>query len=355
MAVSKKKTPQIARRVLSWYDQNARDLPWRVGPKAICAGEKPDPYRVWLSEIMLQQTTVATVTPRYDRFLTRWPTIMALAAAPRDDVLSEWAGLGYYARARNLHACAQVVAEGHKGIFPDTEDGLVQLPGVGAYTAAAVAAIAFDRPAVVVDGNIERIAARFFAVSTPMPKAKPELKARISEIWPKKRAGDFAQALMDIGATICKPKAPLCDECPLGDGCLARQHGDQNLYPVKAKKKEKPTRFGRVYALTNKTGKMLLEKRPERGLLGAMLGLPGSPWDEKSKSTDDAHAPACAPWRKVGEARHTFTHFHLVLDVYTAKAPARFRPKRDQSWLDAKATSLPTVMKKAVRVALDSA
>ena len=213
----KKNKALIARRLLRWYRNNARALPWRTGPKAQKEGGKPDPYHVWLSEIMLQQTTVATVTPRYGAFLKRWPTVKHLAKAPLEDVLGEWAGLGYYARARNLHKCANVVASQHGGVFPDTEEELRALPGVGEYTAAAIAAIAFGKRAIVVDGNIERVVARLFAIETPLPGAKPVIKARAEEIWPKNNSGDFAQGLMDLGASICRPKAPLCDQCPLSE------------------------------------------------------------------------------------------------------------------------------------------
>ncbi|MEM9496090.1 MAG: A/G-specific adenine glycosylase [Pseudomonadota bacterium] len=344
--------PGAAARVLAWYDKNARALPWRVGPSETKRGARPDPYRVWLSEIMLQQTTVATVTPRFHDFLEQWPTVEALAAAPLDDVLGAWAGLGYYARARNLHACAQAVVNNHDGVFPDTEEGLRALPGVGDYTAAAVAAIAFARRAVVVDGNIERVVSRFFAIEKALPAAKPIIKAHADEIWPAKRSGDFAQALMDIGASICKPKAPLCLLCPLPPECAAQKIGAPEAFPVKPPKKKKPHRKGAAFALVNKKGEVLFERRPEKGLLGAMLGLPGTPWREAEERAPLDHAPAKTAWTLAGEAQHTFTHFHLQLDVFRGEAPKGFRRTSEQQWIAPSKAKLPTVMKKAV-AALD--
>ena len=334
---------QMTKALLGWYDKNARDLPWRVGPKERKA-KKPDPYRVWLSEIMLQQTTVATVAPRYGAFLEKWPTVKAMAEAKQEDILAEWAGLGYYARARNLHKCARVVANEYDGKFPYTEEELNKLPGIGDYTAAAIAAIAFDRPAVVVDGNIERVVSRLFAIETPLPAAKVEIKMRAGEFWPQKRGGgDFAQGLMDLGAGICKPKAPLCLLCPLASHCAGQKSGRADEFPKKAPKKPKPTRRGAVYALVNAKGEMLFERRPEKGLLGGMLGLPGSPWAEEPPQKC-LGAPVKATWKHAGEAMHTFTHFHLVLDVYSGRAPKGFRRKQGQEWLDQSKTRLPTVM-----------
>ncbi|WP_428407834.1 A/G-specific adenine glycosylase [Hyphococcus sp.] len=353
MPAKKKSTipPSISGALLRWYDANARDLPWRVGPKARKGGERPDPYAVWLSEIMLQQTTVATVAPRYAEFLARWPDVNAMAAAPLDDILGQWAGLGYYARARNLHKCAVVVAQDHDGVFPDNEEGLRALPGVGDYTAAAVAAIAFDRRAIVIDGNIERVVSRLYEIETPLPAAKAEIKERLEEIWPKKRSGDFAQALMDLGAGVCRPKAPMCLLCPVSENCAAQKEGTQEKYPVKAAKKAKPNRIGAVFALTNAKGEMLFERRPEKGLLGGMLGLPGTEWKEKLSGDVFDSAPAKAKWKKTGEATHTFTHFHLTLDVYAGAAPKGFRKSVDQQWIDPEAARVPTVMKKAVGAA----
>lgn len=349
---AKKKSPisrSVSGALLAWYDRHARELPWRVGPKARKAGELPDPYAVWLSEIMLQQTTVATVGPRYAEFLSRWPDVKAMAAAHLDDILGEWAGLGYYARARNLHKCAVVVAEEHDGVFPDTEERLRALPGIGAYTAAAIAAIAFDRRAIVIDGNIERVVSRLYEIATPLPAAKEEIRERLEDIWPKKRSGDFAQSLMDLGAAICRPKAPSCLLCPISENCAAQQAGTQETFPVKAAKKAKPNRVGAAFALMNAKGEVLFERRPEKGLLGGMLGLPGTEWKESLNGDVFESAPANAKWQKTGEATHTFTHFHLTLDVYAGAAPKGFRKGADHQWIKPDEARLPTVMKKAVK------
>ncbi|MGD9799255.1 MAG: A/G-specific adenine glycosylase [Parvularculaceae bacterium] len=359
----------IPKALLKWYDANARVLPWRVGPAARKAGERPDPYRVWLSEIMLQQTTVATVRPRFEDFVRRWPSVDAMAAAPLDDILSEWAGLGYYARARNLWKCACVVAKA--GAFPSSEDELRALPGVGAYTAAAIAAIAFDEPAIVVDGNIERVSSRLFAIETPLPKAKGELKEAIGAHWPTRRFGDFAQALMDLGAIVCTPRGPKCLLCPLAAQCVARAKGVAEDLPRKARKTEKPTRRGVAYALFNAAGEMLFERRPEKGLLGGMLGLPCSEWTMSPppargravRGEGNQHVSPSPPvplpragegrtkWLYVGTIRHTFTHFHLELDVMTAPAPKSFRLIANQRWIAPAEARLPTVFRKAVVIA----
>ncbi len=348
---AEKKSDVIAAQLLAWYDANARALPWRIGPKARGAGVRPDPYAVWLSEIMLQQTTVATVAPRYAEFLKRWPTVRAMAAAPLDDVLGQWAGLGYYARARNLHKCAVVIASDHGGNFPDTEEALLALPGVGAYTAAAVAAIAFDRRAIVVDGNIERVVARLFEIETPLPAAKSDIKTHAETIWPKKRSGDFAQGLMDLGATICRPKSPSCLLCPFTDHCASVKSGRAEELPRKAAKKPRPHRRGAVFAMLNGKGEMLFERRAEKGLLGGMPGLPGTVWAEELPANIKAAAPATASWKRAGEIVHTFTHFHLTLDVYTARMPKGFRRAADQQWIKPAEAKLPTVFKKAVEIA----
>jgi A/G-specific adenine glycosylase len=338
----------IPKALLEWYDAHARVLPWRVGPKARIAGDKPDPYRVWLSEIMLQQTTVATVRPRFDDFLRRWPTIDDLAAAPVEEILGEWAGLGYYARARNLHKCAVEVAR--RGAFPETETELAALPGIGPYPAAAIAAIAFDAPAVVVDGNIERVTARLFAVETPLPKAKAEIKTAIGSVWPKKRAGDFAQSLMDLGALVCAPRNPKCSVCPLSSHCAAHAQGIAESLPKKAKKAERPTRRGVAYALFNDRGEILFLRRPEKGLLGGMLGLPGTQWAEKAASPPQLEEQA--RWRHAGTVAHSFTHFHLELDVMIATAPDSFSAAPDHIWLKPETARLPTIMKKATVIAI---
>jgi A/G-specific adenine glycosylase len=333
----------VAKALLHWYRRHARALPWRAPPGAKAP---PDPYRVWLSEVMLQQTTVAAVTPRFLRFLERWPTVEALAAAPAEDVLGEWAGLGYYARARNLHACAKAVAT--QGGFPDTEEGLRALPGVGAYTAAAIAAIAFDRRAIVVDGNVERVAARLFRIETPLPKAKPQLREAIASVWPARNSGDFAQALMDLGAMICTPKTPDCAHCPIAGACKAHAAGVAESLPRKSARQPRPTRRGVAYALVNARGEMLFETRADGGLLGGMLGLPGGGWD----GTDTPAPPAEAEWRKAGTAEHVFTHFRLELDVFVAAAPKGLRLRKGQQWLAPDDARLPTAMAKAVKMAM---
>jgi A/G-specific adenine glycosylase len=337
----------VSAALLPWYDRHARALPWRVAPEALATGERPDPYRVWLSEIMLQQTTVAAVRDYFHRFTARWPTVNALAAAEDAAVMAEWAGLGYYARARNLLKCARVVAHDHGGIFPDTEEALRALPGIGPYTAAAVAAIAFDRPAAVMDGNVERVLARLFAVQTPLPTAKPALKALAERLTPRERPGCYAQAVMDLGATLCTPKSPACGICPLIAMCRARAEGIAADLPRKAPKKQKPTRLGVAYLARRADGAVLLETRPDRGLLGGMLGWPCTDWAEAPPQ--DA-PPLAAPWHDPGlEVRHTFTHFHLRLALRLADVAQDATP--DRGTFHPRATfrpaSLPTVMRKA--------
>ena len=336
-------------RLLAWYDAHARDLPWRVGPAAHAAGVKADPYRVWLSEVMLQQTTVPHATPYFLKFTARWPTVTDLAKAEDGDVMAAWAGLGYYARARNLLACARAVAFEHGGAFPDTEEGLRGLPGLGPYTAAAVGAIAFDRPANVVDGNVERVMARLFAVEQPLPDAKPELKRLAAALVRADRPGDWAQALMDLGATVCRPKAPLCDRCPVSAHCGALATGAPETYPRRTAKAERPHRYGVAYVLT-RGAEVALVRRPPKGLLGGMLALPTSDWraDRWSEAEALAAAPADAAWRGVGEVEHGFTHFTLTLQLLRAEGDAPdviWSPRRD---LDA----LPSVFLKAARAGL---
>jgi A/G-specific adenine glycosylase len=303
--------------LLQWYDLHARDLPWRVPPRA---NHSADPYRVWLSEVMLQQTTVAAVRSYFERFTTLWPDVAALAAAPDDQVMAEWAGLGYYARARNLLKCARVVAHDLGGDFPGDLAGLRALPGIGPYTAAAIAAIAFDQHAVVVDGNVERVMARLHAVTNPLPGAKAELTDFAKALTPDERPGDYAQAVMDLGATICTPRNPTCGICPWSAPCQARAQGIAADLPKKTPKKPKPTRFGIAYIGRGANGDWVVERRPDKGLLGGMLGWPGSEW--RVVAADD-HIPDNPPlpgdWRDPGgEARHTFTHFHLRLGLRVA-------------------------------------
>ena len=348
MSDAKSQSGKPSARLLRWYDRCARDLPWRTGPAARKKGVRPDPYAGWLSEIMLQQTTVATVTPRFAEFLARWPTVDQLAATPLDEVLGQWAGLGYYARARNLHKCAVSVVTEFDGVFPQTEKELLNLPGVGAYTAAAIAAIAFDGRAIVVDGNIERVVSRYCAVETPLPASKPEIRRKAEALWPSKRSGDFAQALMDLGATICMPRNPRCADCPLQSDCAAFRRGIVSDLPRKAKKKAKPTRYGSAYVFTNQYGEVLFERRPENGLLGGMLGLPGTDWSEEKT---EGRPPADRTWRRAGVITHTFTHFHLQLAVHCAESD--HRPKSGERWIAPNEAKLPTVMKKALELALE--
>ncbi|MDO6416870.1 A/G-specific adenine glycosylase [Sphingomonas sp. BIUV-7] len=302
--------------MLAWYDVHRRTLPWRAGP----SGPHPDPYAVWLSEVMLQQTTVAAVKPYYARFLERWPTVEAMAAADDADVMAAWAGLGYYARARNLIACARAVAADHDGRFPDTEEALRSLPGLGAYTAAAVAAIAFGQRAVVVDANVERVVARLFAVERPLPAARPELRRLTDTITPDARAGDFAQAMMDLGSTICTPRAPACALCPLSADCAARAACAQEDYPRKVAKRDKPVRRGTIFWL-EADDHVLLHRRAPKGMLGGMRALPSGPWAGDDSGL--AEAPAAADWRPLGGGRHVFTHFALDYSVVGAHAPGR--------------------------------
>lgn len=351
--------------LLNWYDRHRRRMPWRALP-----GETADPYAVWLSEIMLQQTTVTAVKPYFERFLSRWPTVQALAAADRDDVLTEWAGLGYYARARNLHACAKVVADEHAGVFPDTETALLELPGVGPYTAAAIAAIAFDLPAVVMDGNVERVMARLHAITDPLPHSKPTLKELAAGLTPKSRPGDYAQAVMDLGATICTPKSPSCVLCPWQKPCRARIQGIAAELPRKVPKKKKPTRRGVCFWLTRPDGAILLRRRPDKGLLGGMIEIPSTPWVDVQSQTEagamsniHSHAPlkvAASKWRSLdGQVSHTFTHFHLELTLTTAAVTKRQAEKADiddaLTWVHLDVLgdhALPSVMQKVVKHAL---
>ncbi|WP_333833453.1 A/G-specific adenine glycosylase [Rubrimonas sp.] len=341
-----------AEALLRWYDRAARALPWRVGPAERRAGVRPDPYRVWLSEIMLQQTTVAAAGPYFARFTTLWPDVAALAAAPREAVLAEWAGLGYYARARNLHACAQTVAA--LGEFPEDEEGLRALPGIGPYTAAAVAAIAFDKPAAVVDGNVERVFARLFAVETPLPDAKPAIRARVAALVPNARPGDFAQATMDLGATLCAPRRPLCGACPWAAACVARARGIAETLPRKAPKAAKPHRCGVAFVALRADGATLVETRPDSGLLGGMSGPVCTDWTAAppDAAAVAAAAPFSADWIEAGaEARHVFTHFTLSLRVMVARAPLHAAPARGAFRpFDAARRAAPTALRKALDI-----
>ncbi|MGB1875410.1 MAG: A/G-specific adenine glycosylase [Rhodospirillaceae bacterium] len=360
MPANKTSNPQ-PKDLLAWYDRHRRRLPWRALP-----GQTADPYAVWLSEIMLQQTTVAAVKPYFERFLSRWPTVSALASADLDDVLTEWAGLGYYARARNLHACANIVTDEHDGVFPKAEDALLALPGIGPYTAAAITAIAFGRKAVVVDGNVERVMARLYAVEEPMPNVKGQLKTLAADLTTDDRPGDYAQAVMDLGATVCTPKSPSCVLCPWQKPCLGHHLGIASELPRKAPKKERPTRRGICFWLTRSDGAILLHRRPTRGLLGGMMEIPSTPWRNSSWGKEEAktYTPVNitqSKWRSLeGVVSHTFTHFHLELQVDAAPV-ANWRAKdigqdKDFVWahLDALGDfALPSVMRKVVKHALN--
>jgi A/G-specific adenine glycosylase len=345
--------------LLAWYDRHRRKLPWRAPP-----GVHADPYRVWLSEIMLQQTTVKAVAPYYARFLERWGDVRALAAAPLDDVLKAWAGLGYYARARNLHACARAVVERHGGEFPASETELRALPGIGDYTAAAIAAIAYDAPATPVDGNIERVVARLYAVATPLPAAKPEIRRLASALTPPQRAGDFAQAMMDLGATICSPKRPACALCPFNGACAAQVRGDAELFPARTPKREGTLRRGAAFVVRRADGFLLVRTRPEKGLLGAMTEVPTTQWSKdfaEASALDEA--PRFAKSRKpiawhrtAGVVRHVFTHFPLELSVYAADVSARTPAPAGARWValaSLAGEALPSLMRKVVAHAFD--
>jgi A/G-specific adenine glycosylase len=327
----------VSQQLLDWYDGHARALPWRTPPGA--AG-RPDPYRVWLSEIMLQQTTVAAVGPYFAKFTARWPTVETLAAAAEAELMAAWAGLGYYARARNLIACAREVSR--LGGFPDTEEGLRALPGIGAYTAAAIAAIAFGRRAVVVDANVERVVSRLFAIAEPLPASRTRIRLATGTITPDARAGDFAQAMMDLGATVCTPRNPRCLACPVASACRALAEGKAEAYPVKLAKKARPHRRGIAYWLES-GGAVLLVRRADKGMLGGMRALPGGAWGE----TAEAAPPLAADWRHVGTVAHVFTHFALSLDVMAAEVSGR--PVGGEWWpVDAiKAAGLPTLYARA--------
>ncbi|MFQ5983988.1 MAG: A/G-specific adenine glycosylase [Alphaproteobacteria bacterium] len=339
--------------LLAWYDRHRRDLPWRAPPRV-----RPDRYRVWLSEVMLQQTTVAAVVPYFQAFVDRWPDLEDLAAAPLDDVLHTWQGLGYYARARRLHECARLICSRHGGRFPETEAALQSLPGIGPYTAAAITAIAFDRKATVVDGNVERVVARVFGVETPLPAARPRLKALAAALTPDKRPGDYAQAMMDLGATVCTPKAPACGRCPWAGTCVARARGIADLLPRRAAKAARPRRHGVAFWTVRGDGAILLRRRPERGLLGGMMEVPSTSWREALWTMAEARreAPVRARWRRLpGTVRHGFTHFELALTVVAARvgtgaraAGVWCRPERLGE------QALPTLTKKVARHALEN-
>lgn len=337
---------EITQTLLDWYDTHARTMPWRVGPSERKAGVRPNPYAVWLSEVMLQQTTVAAVRDYHRKFMSIWPTVDALARAKDADVMAAWAGLGYYARARNLLKCARGVVADHGGAFPQTYDALLTLPGIGPYTAAAISAIAFDKPSTVLDGNVERVMARLYDDHTPLPAAKPVFMQYAMRHTSQDRPGDYAQAAMDLGATICTPKNPACGICPLREPCRARAEGTAALLPKKTPKKTKPTRHGIAYVARRQDGAWLLETRPDKGLLGGMLSWPTTQWGDDPQEAP----PTSADWAPLDEAaRHTFTHFHLILSVQTAILPMNVTPERGHfvPANEFRPASLPTVMRKA--------
>ena len=332
-------------KLLDWYDCNAREMPWRIAPKNRLAGIQPNPYHVWLSEIMLQQTTVASVKPYFTKFTKKWPTIFDLANAKDDEVMGAWAGLGYYARARNLLKCARLIAKNKSGKFPEEMEALLKLPGIGPYTASAISSIAYDNPETVVDGNVERVISRIFNVHTELPKAKKELSVLAKQLTPKLRSGDYAQAIMDLGATICKPKIPNCDICPWVNHCISKRAGTSVYLPRKIKKAKKPIRYGIAYFVERVDGAILTEIRPPNGLLGGMLSLPCSLWGDTFQ--DDP--PMEGNWKlKNNVVKHTFTHFNLNLKVMHITTNLEQAPKRGEFLKpdDFDPNNLPTVMKK---------
>ncbi len=341
---------ELSAKLLAWYDVSAREFPWRIGPAEKCGGAISDPYAVWLSEIMLQQTTTAAVEKYFAKFLSRWPRISDLAAAADAEVMAAWAGLGYYARARSLLKCARMIASEFDGEFPGDKESLMTLPGIGPYTASAIAAIAFDRPETVVDGNVERVMSRMHAVTGPIAKAKRELRRCAERLTPRQRPGDYAQAVMDLGATICKPRSPKCESCPWRLDCKAFSSGLQNRIPEKTTKARRPVRRGVVYVGIRQDGALLLERRPETGLLGGMLGWPGCEWNDR----EQARPPCVGAWKDTGRTvQHAFTHFELQLRVVTGKMPENSIPQQGAFVPagDFNPADLPSVMRKVYEAA----
>ena len=356
---------QHAKKLLAWYDQHARVLPWRVAPN-LRGSKQPDPYHIWLSEIMLQQTVVKAVIPYFETFLDQWPSVFDMAACDQEEILKRWAGLGYYARARNLHACAISVAKDHEGRFPYDEKSLLALPGIGPYTASAIRAIAFDQPATVVDGNVERVVTRLYALKKPMREIKNLLKQKAGELTPSKRPGDYAQAMMDLGATICTPTSPKCGSCPVSGHCVAHKSDCAASLPVRAPKKPKPVRYGTAYLVLREDGALLLRQRPDKGLLAKMLEVPATNWCVKPATGSDGSledaTPIEAEWKSIpGMVTHTFTHFHLQLEVKIARVDDEClllpRAHIDRCrWVphtDLAEQALPGVMRKIIAHGLD--
>ena len=350
MVKLRKDIGKLRRELLAWYDEQGRTLPWRIRPEDRARGAAPDPYAVWLSEIMLQQTTVPHATPYWQKFLKKWPAVDDLAGADQDDVLAAWAGLGYYARARNLHKCAKTIRDEFAGVFPQTEKQLLKLPGIGPYTAATMAAICFNEPTNIVDGNVERVIARLFAEDAPLPKSKNIFRDLAAPIADPERPGDYGQALMDLGATVCTPKNPKCTECVWAFACSAKGDGNPEGYPVKIKK-TRPVKYGAVFALFHE-GQILMRKRPDDGLLGGMLELPGTDWDVQMPEDVLPAAPAKRNWEKCeGQVRHIFTHFELRQDVYKAEIAEEV----NGIWVDPEKLTefpVPTLSKKAISLAV---
>lgn len=341
--------------LLAWYDRNARTLPWRISPSDRRKNVRADPYRIWLSEVMLQQTTVKAVIPYFDRFTDQWPDVIQLAQARSDEVMAAWAGLGYYSRARNLIACARYIADQLDGLFPTRPADLRQLPGIGQYTSAAIAAIAFDEPIAVVDGNVERVVTRLYAIDTPLPQAKRDVRSKLEPLVPQLRPGEFAEAMMDLGATVCTPRNPDCALCPLSNACSAKIINRQTEFPVRPPRKSKPTRFGHAFVAIRIDGAILLRRRPDKGLLGGMCEVPGSIWTTGSPPTDFP-PPIAGEWSKQEAGiKHTFTHFHLMLDVHTIALPMSVKAPPDCWWSEPqkiKNEALPSLMVKVIEAAL---
>ena len=354
-ATASKQTPHpVALCLLDWYDVNKRALPWRA-----TTGTPPNPYHVWLSEIMLQQTTVAAVKPYYEKFLTAFTTVGALASADQQEVMRAWAGLGYYSRARNLHLCAQHVVRDYQGQFPDTYEGLKALPGIGDYTASAILAIAFGKRAIVIDGNVERVISRLYRIETELPRSKPEIRASLETITPDKRCGDFAQSMMDLGATVCTPRKPACPTCPLATHCQSAHTPDAEMFPRKVSKKARPRRFGHAFVVLRDDGFLLVRTRPQKGLLGGMCEVPNTTWTDQEEPVEPQHVvPFKTHWQQCPEpVRHVFTHFELELRVHVTTITARQKcpvTMRFVALADLAQEALPSVMKKAVAAGLQT-
>lgn len=349
--ISTDKPAIFRKKVLDWYDVHRRILPWRA-----LEGEAADPYRIWLSEVMLQQTTVQAVIKYFLKFTDKWPDVHALARADNDDVMSNWAGLGYYARARNLHKCANIISNDYDGVFPSDQVTLQKLPGIGDYTSAAITSIAFNKPANVVDGNVERVMARYHACKIAVPEGKKVLKgyAALYADGFTKRTGDYAQSLMDLGATICTPKSPACSLCPLNENCIGYRQGTPEIYPLRAPKKERPKRYGYIYHVTNVQGDVLIHKRPEKGLLGGMYGFPTSKWLEDEGGLEHLELLGDGErWREnVASITHVFTHFHLTLVLFSCVISDKGNIPLEYEWIDKvelQKLGMPTAFKKALK------